>query len=129
MKTLIKNCSSHSLNCWKCQNGFTEVEMFCLCMFRRHAFGFPLTFLIDCKIDVNNNNPAGLEHCKLMASVVQYVVKEGKICDNVIQYSVFVIIHIYLIGVIAMYLVSYPFCVLCLYELKCLSTSKKCYQP
>ncbi|XP_020603287.1 epithelial splicing regulatory protein 1-like isoform X1 [Orbicella faveolata] len=30
-----------------------------------------------CKIDVNNNNPAGLEHCKLMASVVQYLIKEG----------------------------------------------------
>ena len=60
----------------------------CVC---RHAFSFPLTFLTDCKIDVNNNNPAGLEHCKLMASVVQYLVTEGTICDNVKQYTVFVI--------------------------------------
>ena len=40
---------------------------------------FTLTSLIDCRIDVNNNSPAGLEHCKLMASVVQYLIKEGKI--------------------------------------------------
>lgn len=74
--------------------------MFCLC---KHAFSFPLTFLTDCKIDVNNNNPAGLEHCKLMASVVQYLVTEGMICDNVKQYTVFVIIHIHLIGLILMF--------------------------
>ncbi|XP_027051979.1 epithelial splicing regulatory protein 1-like isoform X2 [Pocillopora damicornis] len=30
-----------------------------------------------CRIDANNNSPAGLEHCKLMASVVQYLVTEG----------------------------------------------------
>lgn len=68
---------------------------------------FPLTTLTDCKIDVNNNNPAGLEHCKLMASVAQYLVKEGKICHSQIQYTVFVIIiiiiiHIYLIRLIFM---------------------------
>lgn len=61
-------------------------------MFWRHVFSFPLTSLIDCKIDVNNNNPAGLEHCKLMASVVQYLITEGMICDNVKQYTVFVIL-------------------------------------
>lgn len=30
-----------------------------------------------CSIDVNNNDPAGLEHCKLIASLVQYLITEG----------------------------------------------------
>lgn len=108
------------MNGSKCENGFKKVEMFWLCMFWRHALGFPLTFLTDCKIDVNNNNPAGLEHCKLMASVVQYLMNEGKtlVCENVTQYIytlfVIIIIHIHLIGLILMYFVSCPCCVLCL---------------
>ena len=37
-----------------------------------------LTCYLDCSIDVNNNDPAGLEHCKLIASLVQYLITEGK---------------------------------------------------
>lgn len=50
--------------------------------FCKEIFNSFLNEVIDCQIDTNNNNPAGLEHCKLMANVVQYLINEGKLLNK-----------------------------------------------
>jgi len=42
----------------------------------QHILG-ALTCYVDCSIDVNNNDTAGLGHCKLIATLVQYLTTEG----------------------------------------------------